>query len=157
MGSYCLTKICLRLLAAMAVTVGVASGEMVSEPASASIKVTATVVPSLGGSAVEGNWLSTSSAETTPILPAESCGAKALSHHRLLIRFPAVSSVAVSVESASGRSDYLSLDDWGGTASVNSELPALQPGALLVDLKRIPNTVTESDSTCTVTLIYTEN
>jgi hypothetical protein len=157
MGSYRLTKICPCLLAALAVIAGVAFGDTVSEPASATIKATATVVPSLGGSAVEGNWLSSSSGETAPIPPAESCGARALSLHRLLIRFPSMGSVAVSVESASGRSDILSLNGWGETASVNSELTALQPGAMMMDLTRIPNALTGSDSTCIVTLIYTEN
>jgi len=111
--------------------------------ASAKIQATATVVPSLGMTAPEDNEVSLSAGQAFGVRDIDklASGHDALSIHRLLVRFPSLSSTLVTVESDTKSIDRFSLADWSEQSRERSSGEITGPGAMLVDLSRVRQSI----------------
>ncbi len=128
------------------------------ETATGSIRAMATVVAPLGVTSPEDNRVTTSPLNIFGVRDiSRPQGAQALSLHRLLVRYPSAGSVMVSVQAESRTLDSFSLQQW--TDSENNEASSewSRPGAVIIDLSEQFECVTDPESECVITLIYTEN
>lgn len=141
-------KIALLLAAAMVLLLSTSLvAQDWSDPVSASIKVTATVVPTLGGSFSQEPVQFASLDDGVGL-------SEAYTRYRLHVQFPSLSSVIVSVESCSGARENMSLLP---SHSDGIEADLTRPGAVFVDLNALLSGLNASDGECIVTLIYSEN
>lgn len=127
--------------------------------ASASIRATATVVPSLGMTSPEEDAVFLSDAESFGIRDmVRSCsGSGTLAAHQMLVRFPSLTSTVVTVESGSESIDRFSLAEWSQEHQPRSSGALSSPGAMIVDLADACGQLSDDCECVVVTLIYTEN
>lgn len=159
MGLYCLSKTLLSaaVLTVMSASVGLAESHC--QTASGSIRAVATVVAPLGVTSPEDNRVTMSSKNSFGLrdISRQSQGVYALSLHRMLIRYPSVGSVMVSIEAEPGTLDSFPLTQLTTIGSCMAGSGPSHPGAVIVDLSQHFNCVTDPESECVITLIYTEN
>lgn len=132
--------------------------QAVNVQASAAVRATATVVPSIGITSPEDNsiTLSDQSIGFREIVE-DGKGRTALSVHRLLVRFPALTSTSVSLETAAGHKDYFTLAEYDDGHTRIFAGNSSRQGAMLLDLCDVCSEITDADGHLVVTLIYTEN
>lgn len=147
-------RISLVVSVALALAVGSLAAQTYTDQASATIQVTATVVPSLGVTSPDDNLLYSNAAHNPGVIDVavNKTGTEALSMHRMLVRYPSLGSVVVSIESDSKAAESFALARW------HQDEPDLsRPGAVVLDLEDIDRELTANGSDIILTLIYSEN
>ncbi len=148
-------KIALLTAAVLVLSTGLAAQDW-SEPVSATIQVTATVVPTLGGTLLEEpvQLASLDGYVGLQSMPSTADPEGALIRHSLKIQFPSLSSVLVSVESDAGVVEYLPLAE---CHIIDVDADSKGPGAMEIDIGDLAFDLAVSGGDCIVTLIYSEN
>ena len=159
MGFCRLSKILLSTIVLLAISASAGFAGNSDGTATVSIRAMATVVPPLGVTSPEDNRVMTSPLTSLGVrdINSRSQGAQALSLHRLLVRYPSVGSVIVSVQAESRTLDSFSLQQLTESENNDARSEPSGPGAVIIDLSEQFECVTDPDSDCVITLIYTEN
>ena len=148
-------RFALLVPAALALIASSPVAQTYTDQASASIQATATVVQTLGVTSPEDNFLRADGNPDAGVIDvAVNDPANILSMHRMLVRYPSLGSVVVSIESDSDDTETFALAQWHDSGG---EADLLHPGAILLDLNDVSREVAVDGSDCVVTLIYSEN
>ena len=159
MGLCRLSKSILNTLVFLGLIASTNTAANAGETARGSIRAMATVVAPLGMTSPEDNRVTMSPLTGLGVrdIRRQPQGVQALSLHRLLVRYPSAGSVAVSVRSGSLTLDNFSLQQWIESSDSEASSQWSRPGAVIIDLSEQFECVTDPESECVITLIYTEN